>query len=343
MILHHTMFLMKGVSSVLFFVLGGRQHQDARYGGRLATQPSSSSTATKTMIYNSAGTTMAEKEASRTTIEICLSPGCVADGANEALLKLQALSATSASTSTAPPMQVVPGVCCSLCGNGPVAKETTTSNSGSGSNIGKSKSYRKLNTNQKLLDLLSLGEESNLNPNQRVVLEGIDLCLEGEKELSKKNYPQALEKYAGGIERGMDAAIELLVGDGNDNNNSSDSASLQWLLQALCNEASAKLQTKDIDGAIGSAEKALKLSQSSYAAALEILQSAYQTKGNDDRKELEVLEALFVLYEAEAEQQTTATNTGSRAKRKRISPMEANRRRTLGFRLSRLQATVQRD
>jgi len=300
------------------------------------------------MLYNSAGTTAVEEEASRTTIEICLSPGCVADGANEALLKLQALSATSVSTSTsistAPPMQVVPGVCCSLCGNGPVAKETTTSNSGSGSNSGKSKSHRKLNTNQKLLDLLLLGEEANLDPNQRAILEGIDLCLEGDKALSKKNYPQALEKYAGGIERGMDAAIELLVGDDDDdNNNNNNNASLQWLLQALCNEASTKLQTKDVDGAIGSAEKALELSQSSYAAALEVLQIAHQTRGNNDHKELEVLEALFVLYEAEAEQQATATTTGSRAKRKKISPMEANRRRTLGFRLSRLQAAAPKD
>lgn len=281
-------------------------------------------------------TTTGTTENDTTVIEVCLSPGCVADGADGVLLKLRALSASCGGN-----VDVAPGVCCSLCGNGPIAQEPATG-----------KKHRKLTSNQKILGLLSL-DSSDLDPNQAAVLEGIDAFLRGEEDLKRKNYKGALQQYAKGLETGMTAAIALGASSSNKYTNDTDndedndedniamgtttsgSASLQWVIQALCGEATAKLNTKDTDGAVLSSGTAYQLSNKTSARALEVLQEAYQTRG-DDRLELEALEALFVRYEAQEKEEASIP----RARRKRRTPMEANKRRTLGFRLSSLQSSL---
>lgn len=267
---------------------------------------------------------------------MCLSPGCVADGAEGVLLKLQALAPscreTTSSCAEKYNIVVTRGVCCSLCGNGPIARDPVTG-----------KKHRKLTSNQKILALLGLNNAGGtLDPNQEAVLEGIDLCLKGDADLQRKNYKGAIQHYARGVQRGMNAAIALssniiIIKSDNDNvNDNNNDTSLQWVVKALCSEATAKLHTKDIDGTIISAHTAYMLSQKRSSESLEALQEAYQTKG-DDNNERMVLEALFALYEAQ-EQEAAASKTTAR--RKRPNPMEANKRRNLGFRLSKLQATL---
>ncbi len=242
------------------------------------------------------------------TLEVCLSPGCVADGAETALLKLKSLCSRT-------DMDITQGVCCSLCGNGPVARDPVSG-----------KKHRKITTNKKIVDLLEI---ENLDPNQEAVLEGIDLCLQGHQELKRKNYKGAAQHYAKAIETGMAAAIAL--GSNDDNS----IVALEWVIQALCNEGICKLKTADVDGAIVSAGTAYQLSLKTSSDSLEVLQEAYGAK-KEARKELEALQALFILYE----QQEEAQKGLKPARRKRITPMEANKRRTLGFRLSQLEATV---
>lgn len=212
-------------------------------------------------------------------------------------------------------MDITQGVCCSLCGNGPVARDPVSG-----------KKHRKITTNKKIVDLLEI---ENLDPNQEAVLEGIDLCLQGHQELKRKNYKGAAQHYAKAIETGMAAAIAL--GSNDDNS----IVALEWVIQALCNEGICKLKTADVDGAIVSAGTAYQLSLKTSSDSLEVLQEAYGAK-KEARKELEALQALFILYE----QQEEAQKGLKPARRKRITPMEANKRRTLGFRLSQLEATV---
>ena len=255
---------------------------------------------------------------------MCLSPGCVADGAEGVLLKLQALAPSCAATTTIEEntnIVVARGVCCKLCAYGPAARDRMTG-----------RKHRKLaDSNQKIVALLSLDAGITMDPNQEAVLEAIDLCLKGDADLQRKKYKGAIQHYAKGIQRGMNAAITLNSSNDNDN----DTSALQWVVQALCNEATAKLHTKDTDGTIISAQTAYMLSQKRSSKSLEALQEAYQTRG-DDTNERMVLKALFALYEQQ-EQDEAASNI-PKARRKRPDPMEANKRRNLGFRLSKLQA-----
>ena len=266
-----------------------------------------------------------EQQDETAVLEVCLSPGCLADGAEKVLLKLEALASCGSSSSPTPGSAIVgceikEGVCCSLCGNGPVAIDASTG-----------KKHRKLSSNQKILDLL-LGRDNNTPSAGNDLLEGIDLCLEGEQDLQCNNYKGAIEHCAEGIERGTNAAIAL---GGAYTDDEAKVPSPRWVVDAHCNEATARLRTGDTERAIASAQNAYNLSQASSAKALEILAEAYQTSGQEV-EELESLEALFVLYEL---QQQKATTPKAR-RRNRSNRMEENNRRTLGFRLAKLQATL---
>ena len=294
--------------------------------------PSGSSRSTTSQLF-AVATTEATSLAQLRTLEVCLSPGCVADGAEGVLLKLQALAPSCAAATTIEEnsnIVVARGVCCKLCAYGPAARDRLTG-----------RKHRKLaDSNQKIVALLSLDAGTTMDPNQEAVLEGIDMCLKGDADLQRKNYKGAIQHYAKGIQRGMNAAIALnsiITNDSNDDTNTNtnnDTSALQWVVRALCNEATAKLHTKDTDGTIISAQTAYMLSQKRSSESLEALQEAYQTRG-DDTNERMVLEALFALYEQQ-EQDEAASNV-PRARRKRPDPMEANKRRNLGFRLTKLQ------
>ena len=246
-------------------------------------------------------------------LEVCLSPGCLADGAEGLMLKLKALAAPNSGC------EIAPGVCCSLCGNGPVAIDPSTG-----------KKHRRITTDDKILGLLfgggGGGDESD--PRRSAILEGVNACLEGDEDLRRNNHRGAIRHYARGLAAGMNPAIELASGG---------ASSLEWVVHALCGEAEAKLGTSDTEGAVLSAGTAYQLSGKTSMKSLEVLREAYETKGDDPRKELEVLEALTGLYEDEEERQAKLP----RPKRKRLSPMEANKRRTLGFRLDTLRSTLQ--
>jgi len=259
-------------------------------------------------------------ESTGTTVEICVSPACAADGAEGVLSKLRALESSSPEHNS---VGFARGVCCSLCGNGPVARDT-----------GSGKTHRKLTSNQKILGLLSLDAE-NLDPDQEAVLEAIDACLEGDKALQRKNYQGAMQHYANGIGGGMNAAIALSK---REESGSEDApVSLQWVIKALCGEAEATLRSGDAPGAVVPAATAFQLSKKRSVESLEILQEAYQSTKKEN-EELDALETLFELYEKQEEDESKLP----RARRKRQTPMEKNKRRTLGFRLSRLQSTIKK-
>jgi len=224
--------------------------------------------------------------------EICISPGCVADGADQLLSKMQAFAPSNIS--------VKPGDCCSLCGNGPIVLEGN-------------KKYRKV-SDVKLVELL-FGEEG-MTSEQQAVFDAFNLVVEAGEFLKQRNYEQAIALYGKGIELGLEPALSLgNVAPDND----APSQALQWLVGARQDEATAKLNMGDIGGAIDSAKSARDLSKESSLEALEILQESYAKQG-DSIAELEALRTYFGLPEPE-----------------KMTTMQANKRRNLGFRLQKLE------
>ncbi|CAJ1948929.1 unnamed protein product [Cylindrotheca closterium] len=236
------------------------------------------------------------------TYEICISPGCVADGADQLLSKMQALAPSHVS--------VKPGDCCSLCGNGPIVLD------------GNNKKHRKVN-DVKLIELL-FGEEG-MNSQQQAILDAFNLVVEAEGFLEKKNYEKAVELYGKGIELGNEPATATAIYPPNDGDDDKEPipAALQWLVNARQQEAVAKLSMKDLDGAVLSAQSACELSGNSSLEALEVLQEAQAALG-DPQGELETLQIYFALPEPI-----------------KMTTMQSNKRRNLGFRLQKLEREQQ--
>jgi tetratricopeptide (TPR) repeat protein len=233
------------------------------------------------------------------TYEVCLSPGCIADGAEATLLKLQALSPSG--------IIVKEGGCCSLCGNGPVVLDEANN-----------KKYRKV-SEKKLLDIL-FGEE-DLNPQQEAVLKAFNLVADANDATDRNDYEGAVKLYEEAIDVGMQPALQLQgkrSGVTEEELKSSPPSGLRWLIKARKNEATAKLNVGDSDGAIIAAQSACELSQNASPDCLMLLHECYSSKGDVDG-ELKALRALFDLPEPE-----------------KISTTQANQRRTQGFRMAKL-------
>ncbi|KAL3933068.1 MAG: hypothetical protein SGBAC_010561 [Bacillariaceae sp.] len=216
---------------------------------------------------------------------------------------------------------VKPGDCVSLCGNGPIALEGN-------------KKYRKV-SEVKLIELL-FGEEG-MNAQQQSVLDAFNLVTEADDFLKQKNYAKAVELYGKGIEMGLEPAMSTVEttttttitdDDGSSSLSSSSSSSpnnaaLQWLVNAREQEATAKLNLGDVDGAVVSAQSACEISSNSSLGALEILQESYAKLGNNPKGELETLQLYFSLPEPT-----------------KMTTMQSNKRRNLGFRLQKLEREV---
>jgi hypothetical protein len=228
------------------------------------------------------------------TYEICLSPGCVADGADETLSRMRAL---------APPDVIIkPGVCCSLCGNGPIVLEG-------------SKKIRKV-SEKKIIDML-FGDEG-MDSQQQAVFDAFNLVSEANGALKQKDYEKATDLYKNGIDLGLEPALVLEERRIPEDSDTSPPG-LQWLINARQQEATAKLNIGDVDGAVSSAQSACELSQNSSLDAFEALQEAYAAKGDAER-ELKTLQSLFALPEQE-----------------KMTAIQSNKRRQLGFRFAKLE------
>jgi hypothetical protein len=200
----------------------------------------------------------------------------------------------------APPhVTVESGNCHSICGQGPVVTNTASSHT---------ITRRVLANSDKLLQLLLLfdessSEESNDNDDEKeeeeldssvvptVLLQGYDLVQQGHKALEKKLYAEALKYYEQGMALASDVALQrqairnnLLAAikddpstDTNGTVSSHDDTSLvAWLVLAQCGVTQARLATKDVAGALASAQLAWEWSQHTHLPALELLIQIYR-------------------------------------------------------------------
>jgi tetratricopeptide (TPR) repeat protein len=187
------------------------------------------------------------------TLEVCLSPGCVADGAKATLEKLQSLAP--------PDLTVIPGVCCSLCGNGPVVMDQNNN-----------KKFRRI-SGQKLLDLLF--EEQEMNSQQKAIVGGYDLITQADGMLAANNYQEAVRLYEEASSLAFQPAKELQAARDGENGVSEFPTTvvpsgLIWLINAKQREATSRMNMGDKDGAIEAAKLACELSQNASPEAFEV-------------------------------------------------------------------------
>ncbi|KAG7358702.1 hypothetical protein IV203_015291 [Nitzschia inconspicua] len=250
-----------------------------------------------------------------TTLEVCLSPGCLADGAQLTLQKLQALSDGSN-------IKVKKGVCCSLCGNGPVVL------------IGNIK-IRKVSSDDKILKLLGSDDQS---PDQRfqTILQSFELIQQARQAVKSRDFGAGVELFQKGMDLGMDQF-----------SSSSSLAQVSYLVEALQEQACALPQlpdkeskTRAVDAAQRSVDLVKRTSESitdddvvflSYYSSLESLQEALEScnkgvpKVDEEifRQELVTLQKLMGLPEPLG-----------------LTSTQKNKRRSLGFRLQKLERDV---
>ena len=241
-----------------------------------------------------------------TSLDVCLSPGCLADGAESTLKKLQALAP--------PSVCIKAGVCCSLCGNGPVVTSETEQN------IVK---HRKVK-DQKVLDLLFSGND--LMPD--ALIQGFDLATEGNEAYEKGNHERALELFEEAIDVAFNVAMDLQkerdgVEPMGETTRTKFPVGLGWLIDARRNEASARLKLGDLDGAVLAASASCNLSRNTSPDSFDVLAKVYEAKG-DTRGELEALKSLFALPGEET----------------KLPVAVLNRRRALKFRVEKLKREV---
>lgn len=219
-------------------------------------------------------------------LEVCLSPGCVADGGKTCLERLQALA----------PYDVEEGGCVSLCGKGPVVIVPSEDDDDSKRVI-----HRRVSGDV----MLKLLEDLEANVPAELV-QGYDLVSEAHELEAKKKYDAAVPLYQEGVRVALDTAKSI------------EGGSLVWLSKALRSLATSQLALFEKEAALESIEEALKLDGDDFLSLeckAQVCQALKDTKG-----ELEALQAYFALPEPENPPRDVA-----------------NRRRTWGFRLQKLE------
>lgn len=230
----------------------------------------------------------------KVSFSVCLSPGCVADGALKTLDKLTALAPAN--------VDVMPGTCESLCGNGPVVVTNSPDD--------KKVIHRRI-TGDALLELLTSDAEHAIDSS---LLKGYDLVAQAQDLFENKKYEQAIPLYEDGIEMALKPAKALV-----DDADEAVPKRLEWLIRAYRDQAQACLEVGEKERALHSAKAACDLSNNAHAPSLDVLATVCQAC-NDAVGELEALQAMFSLPEDP-----------------NMTREVANRRRTLGFRLAKLE------
>ena len=240
------------------------------------------------------------------TLQVCLSPGCVADGARATLDRLAAL---------APPgCRVEPGACVSGCGAGPIVLEKVSEATGGGRVV-----HKRVGGAEAMMRLLvGAGDEA---PSPDLVL-GYDAVVGAEIAASEGRHSEAAGMYGSGIALAI-AAIEGLGDGGAEGAVEAANCRLRlapsWLIRAQIGEARAMLAVKDAEGAVRAALSSIKFSCESDPLCYEVMAEA-SAAAKDAAGELEALRSMFALPEEPDMPRDVA-----------------NRRRTWGFRLARLE------
>lgn len=264
--------------------------------------------------------------------EVCISPACLADGAERTLEMFRAIAPPHVFVQTAS--------CSSFCGKGPVVDQKTVQ-SGTVGQRTKSIRHRRV-SGGKILDLL---ESEGLAPE---VIQGYEFVLQADEAfLVTKDYHRAVSLYEKAVSTAFGVAVEMqaerdrVAGEadkllktesGNTRKTRLTQAplGLEWLVRARRNEALAYLELDDVQAAILAAQASCNLSRNTSTESFKVLAQAYQRKG-DGQAELETLRAMFAVPLSVDENGNDISDESS------LPSQQQNERRTLRFRMTKLE------
>ena len=264
-------------------------------------------------------------------LEVCTSPGCVADGALSTLAKLRAL---------APPPQSDPGIavkegrCASACGSGPVVMETSGAikRNEDGSDASTTADVRVIHKwikDEALIKLLE-GEDSEddggIFEMSEDIVKGFELYEQANDmvKLKRRHTAETAELYQQAIDIAADTVLLTMMPD--------DSAdfmlppNVEWVVDCYRQLATSKLATFDRDGALEAAHKACDITRSNDIASLEVMAEVCKAR-LDNEGELGALRRIFELDEKNSSGEEVPRDV-------------ALRRREQGFRLASLEKMV---
>ena len=177
-----------------------------------------------------------------TFLEVCLSPGCMADGAPLVLERLSALTPLS--------IEVKPGTCQSLCGKGPIVIQN---------GIERKTIYKRIKRDS-LLKMLKddLGISVPLD-----LINSLDLIEQAQEAANAKMYDKAIELYHEGMEKSKSI--------------SSNEYDKNWMCKAHLGLAKVLLIIGDAESAADEVREAMTINEDDNDA-LELLVSICNQK-----------------------------------------------------------------
>ena len=234
------------------------------------------------------------------SFSVCLSPGCLADGSQSSLDKLQALAPAHVDVSGGP--------CRSFCGSGPVVLED--SSTGPNKKM-KTIPHKRISADDKILKLL-FPEYDEPPKSVAKILQGYNLGIAGDEAFEKKDYQEAIRFYESAVDLAFRAATDLqndrdhykqkfsVIAPSSSRSRESNKShrrtptGLEWLVRLRRQEALAKIELGDLDGAMLSIQASCNMSRNTSARSIVVLAKIYQGK-NDAAGELTALKNLFEL------------------------------------------------
>eukprot|EP00977_Amphora_coffeiformis_P005739 scaffold1216_cov136-Amphora_coffeaeformis.AAC.5 len=226
-------------------------------------------------------------------LQICLSPGCTADGSMETLKKMKALAPAN--------VIVEAGSCVSLCGSGPVVVQSkSTSDTPT--------KEKRVKTDDKILQILYPTGDI-----PKDLIKGYELVEKGDAAFAKEDHKLAVHLYEEAVNVAFRSAVVLenereyliKLEDQNKTSTTNRSSSrnpttrvpegLDWLIRARRNEASCKLKLGDVDGAMLAAQASCNLSRNTCAESFLLLAEIYRIEGALEG-ELQALEKTLSLW-----------------------------------------------
>lgn len=254
-------------------------------------------------------------------LRVCLSPGCVADGAEGTLDRLSAIAP--------PSISVEEGGCVSKCGAGPVVEEQRQG-------VGGSTVVHRHVEGDALLSLLrDLAESDGFGVDDGLV-EGYDFARQAEAHADEGSFEEAVDLYEQAVMVARSPVMEWskhqsdLRAQGGDDDGETNNASggrlkssgaMEWYIRVLRRKSSAHLAIGDVDGARAAAFACVQLSENSDPLCYETLAEVCEASG-DEVGELMAIRQVLELEPA---------NTDG------LPRDVALRRREMGFRASKLE------
>ena len=277
-------------------------------------------------------------------LEVCTSPGCVADGALGALAKLRALAPPPPPCSSIDDVAngdnmstngagilVKEGRCASACGSGPVVIETSgpIQRNDDGSDASTTADVRVVHKwirEEALLKLLEGGDGSASISEDLIKGHGMYEQANEQVKLKRRHTADAAGLYQEAIDSAAGIALSTMTTSTDDAADFILPPNVEWVVDCYRQLATSKLAIFDRDGALEAAEKACEITRSNDVDSLEVMAEVCKARA-DNEGELEALKRIFELEEKHDTNEDVPRDV-------------ALRRREQGFRLASLERTL---